>query len=114
MQDTVHSIRTPLPEVLDEASCALATLDAGRLEELASSCEAFNKELFQLNMSSDPLSLEQVLTVRNKLADFGRVLEATRCNLEVLRQANAFDTGVLEYANPAHAWVEEPKRDGND
>jgi hypothetical protein len=40
---------TKLKELVVEASRALARLDAGRLEELALSCQALNRELTPAN-----------------------------------------------------------------
>jgi len=80
--------RPELKELVREASRALASLDAGRLEELALSCQALNREL--------PPSSELVIQAREAARDmavFGRVLEATRANLQVMNRLRELRAG---------------------
>jgi hypothetical protein len=86
-----------LKELVVEASRALARLDADRLEELALSCQALNRDL--VHMDGDALA---ALAVESKeaagdMAVFARVLEATRSNLSVMNRLRELRAGRLEY-----------------
>jgi len=82
-----------LQEVLAEASLALAGLDADRLEELALSCQALNQDGTTVVKSGAQLARQ----VEKEMAVFGRVLEATRANLEVVNRVRELREGRLEY-----------------
>lgn len=109
-----HRVLPQLRSLVTEASKALARLDAARLEELALSCQALNRDLTH-NMGRDSrcdlegafesgdssrraeLALE-ASAARSDLAVFGRVLEATRSNLAVMERIRALRAGrPLEY-----------------
>ncbi len=101
-----------LKEIVVEASQALARLDSARLEELALSCQAFNRG------SQDPN--ERVERARQAgeavrdMAVFARVLEATQANLKVMKRLQDLRTGQLEYAPHGPAtWAKESKN-GDD
>jgi len=82
-----------------EASRALAALDAARLEELAVSCEALSRSLAAESGASE-LRRElarQAREAEDDLAAFGRVLEATRANLSVMKRLREMRFGELEY-----------------
>ena len=83
--------RRELKELVKEASEALARLDAERLEELALSCQALNREL--------PLA-SQFREAAGEMAVFARVLEATRANLNVMNRLRELRVGRLEYREP--------------
>ena len=85
-----------LRELVVEASLALARLDAGRLEELALSCQALNRDLTPASEREQVERVRQAQEAQRELAVFGRVLEATRANLEVMHRLR--DRGGLEYA----------------
>ena len=86
-----------LKELVMEASRALATLDAARLEELAQSCEAFNRELATFD-GEERLALErEARAARGELAVLGQVLEGTRGNLTVMNRLGELRAGRLEY-----------------
>lgn len=88
-----------LKALVGEASQALARLDAERLEELALSCRALHRGLQPGDTQT--MTPEAVREARRQMAAFGRVLEVTRGNLEVLRQIRSFEAGLLEYRTPA-------------
>lgn len=86
-----------------EASRALARLDADRLEELALSCQALNRDLAGERDRAHgsaaeraALALEAKDTVR-EMAVFARVLEATRANLNVMNRLRELRAARLEY-----------------
>jgi hypothetical protein len=82
-----------LRELVREASRALACLDAGRLEELALSCQALNRDPAAERTALARQAREAV----GDLAVFGRVLEATRANLQVMNRLRELRAGRLEY-----------------
>lgn len=88
-----------LKALVGEASQALARLDAERLEELALSCRALHRGLQPGDTQA--MTPEAAREARRQMAVFGRVLEVTHGNLEVLRQIRSFEAGLLEYRAPA-------------
>jgi hypothetical protein len=86
-----------------EASHALARLDRARLEELALSCQALNRGLGSLNRSQRINLARQAHEAVADMAVFGRVLEATRANLNVMNRLRELRLGRLEYGAPAAA-----------
>jgi aminopeptidase N len=86
-----------LKELVVEASRALARLDAGRLEELALSCQALNRNLVQVNGTERELLARQAREAAGDMATFARVLEATRANLRVMNRLRELRAGRLEY-----------------
>jgi hypothetical protein len=91
-----------LKELVLEASRALARLDADRLEELALSCQALNRDLAEGDWTHGnradraALALEAQEAVGD-MAVFSRVLEATRANLNVMNRLRELRGGRLEY-----------------
>jgi hypothetical protein len=80
-----------------EASLALARLDADRLEELALSCRALNRDLAA---GSGHERMEMARASREssgEMAVFERVLEATRANLDVMSRLRQLRQGQREY-----------------
>ena len=87
-----------LRELVVEASLALARLDADRLEELAVSCQALNRGLAGWGDANHEAQLKRLAReASGEIAIFGRVLEATRSNLEVMNQLRERESGRLEY-----------------
>ena len=86
--------RMKLKETVAEASRALARLDAGRLEELALSCQALNRDLAEAD--NKRLAVE-FRDAASEMAVFARVLEATRANLQVMNRLRELREGRLEY-----------------
>ena len=88
-----------LKALVVEASRALASLDAARLEELALCCEALNRKL--VSRETDPrLRTEMARQAQDAVQDmavFRRVLEATRANLSVMNRLREMRMGKLEY-----------------
>lgn len=96
-QATGRRVRPALKELIVEASRALARLDAGRLEELALSCQTLNQEL----PSNSPHGMQLVQEVREAARDmavFARVLDATRANLQVMSRLRRAHLERLEYS----------------
>jgi hypothetical protein len=104
----VHPV---LKELVVEASQALARLDADRLEELALTCQVLNRDLnrnangdagFNPALASAVERRDLASQAREAVADlavFGRVLEATRANLQVMCRLRDLRQGRREYGN---------------
>ena len=90
----VHPV---LKELVVEASRALAQLDADRLEELALSCQALNRELAEAEPGERRVVAQQSREAAGEMAVFARVLEATRANLSVMNRLRELRAGRLEY-----------------
>jgi hypothetical protein len=86
-----------LKELVWEASHALARLDTTRLEELAFSCQALNRELVPGNSAKGSDYARQAREAAEEMAIFARVMEATRANLNVLKRLRELRAGRLEY-----------------
>ncbi len=111
--------RPLLKELVVEASQALARLDAERLEELALSCQALNRDLVLGGPepadgdASAALAAEAQKAARD-MAVFARVLEATRANLEVMNRLRDLRAGRVEYGPQARQWLPLESGDGDD
>jgi hypothetical protein len=110
----------PIPELktaVAEASRALALLDSARLEELALSCEALNRNLVLENTDTESRQdrARQAHEAQAGMAVFGRVLDATRANLNVMKRLREMRLGQLEYTAPGAAaeWARAQAEDGN-
>jgi len=108
-----------LKQLVAEASRALATLDADRLEELALSCQALNRELLWTETADNRTAAlarqslaRQAREAEADMALFDRVLEATRANLKVLRRLRELRSGRFEYGGPE--WAATGSRHGHD
>lgn len=122
-------MESKLKAIVVEASRALALLDAARLRELALSCEALNRQVGQAQHLGergvrdarwcDDL-VREARAAKGDMAVFGRVLEATRANLNVMRRLRAMRLGELEYKAPCGggSWPAESRQaecgDGHD
>ena len=89
--------KTGLKELVVEASQALARLDTDRLEELARSCEALNRDVKQANGQEYAAPVIISREVQGELAILARVLEATRANASVMHRLRELREGRLEY-----------------
>lgn len=90
-------VRPACPELkalVTEASQALARLDADRLEELADSCRALNREMPPADREG---LARQSRDAAREMAVFRRVLEATRANVKVMERLRELRAGRLEY-----------------
>ncbi len=96
-------------EVVAEASQALAQLDADRLEELALACRALNRVgpiEGEVDRRNDGTLLRQAREAAGDMRVFGRVLEATRANLVVMRRLRHLRPGKIEYSEAqARGWA---------
>ncbi len=88
---------SPLRQLVAEASLALARLDPKRLEELADSCRALNRDLIGLTDAELGNFNQQAREAFRDMAVFGRVLDATRANLEVMDRLRNRGGGTREY-----------------
>src|SRR5664280_2739136 len=98
MQDpATGGVNPGLRGLVVEASRALARLDADRLEELALSCQALNRDLAVQKPRERAALAEQAREAAVDMAIFSRVLEATRANLNVMLRLRELRDGRLEY-----------------
>jgi aminopeptidase N len=88
-----------LKELVLEASRSLARLDADRLEELALSCQALNRELTPMSPAQRVSLARQSRAALGDMATFARVLEATRANLNVMNRLRALRAGRRDYTD---------------
>jgi len=107
-----------LRELVVEASLALARLDADRLEELAVSCQALNRGLAGWSEANRAHIKQLVRESSGEMVVFGRVLEATRSNLEVMNRLRERECGRLEYpgrpgTGSGAQWAQAGNSDGN-
>jgi len=104
-----------LKELVVEASRSLARLDAGRLEELALSCQALNRDYIRMDGEARSAIAAQARDATGEMAVFARVLDATRANLEVLNRLRDRRAGRLEYGQSrAPGWVSGESGHGNN
>jgi hypothetical protein len=95
-----------LKELVVEASRSLARLDADRLEELALSCQALNRDFASANAEQRKALAVQSRESVGDMAVFARVLEATRANLNVMNRLRELRGSRLEYnQGPTPMWV---------
>jgi hypothetical protein len=88
-----------------EATRSLARLDADRLEELAQSCRALNRDPAPVKPAERRAQAAQAAKAAEEMAVFARVLEATRANLNVMRRLRELRLGRLEYSErEARSW----------
>ena len=112
-----------IKELVVEASRALARLDAPRLEELALSCEALNRDLDSMDAGEKSDLARQAREAAPGMAVLGRVLAVTRANQNVMRRLREMRERRLEYSErliraSAEVVAEAGKKaeavDGND
>jgi hypothetical protein len=116
-----------LKELVVEASAALARLDADRLEELALSCQALNRDLPGRDPAQRDGNMRQALVLESReaagdMAVFARVLEVTRANLNVINRLRKlrvseleYRAGRLQYGGPqASGWRRMESRHGDN
>lgn len=97
-----------LRQIVVEASRALATLDAGRLEELALSCQALNRGLPEASREERAELARQAADSARDMAIFARVLQVTRDNLKVMNRLRSLHADRLEYGDQLkQAWSPE-------
>jgi hypothetical protein len=94
------SANPELKAIVLEASRALSLLDATRLEELALSCSVLIRDRCSHQTDDERSRSElarQAREAARDLAVFGRVLDATRANLNVMHRLREIRMGLLEY-----------------
>jgi hypothetical protein len=103
-----------------EASLALARLDADRLEELALSCQALNRDLSGWSGQKQVEMARERRELTGEMAVFERVLEATRANLDVMSRLRRLHEGQREYGGSLRRrssgpgqWGQTGDSDGN-
>lgn len=105
-----------LKQLVAEASRALATLDADRLEELALSCQALNRDLMPPDASASAANrrrlARQAREATTDMAVFSHVLDATRANLKVLNRLRELRAGRFGYGDAE--WTAMWSRHGHD
>jgi aminopeptidase N len=101
-----HRVHPELKKLVVEASQALARLDAARLEELALSCQALNRDVKPTGAEGYTALALEARDAGGEMAVFARVLEATRSNLEVMNRLKELRTGRLDYRErPGQQWA---------
>jgi hypothetical protein len=104
-----------LKKLVAEASRALACLDANRLEELALSCQALNRDWTPEDVQQRAEIARQAREAAGSMAVFSRVIEATSANLLVMNRLRDLRAGQLEYSEEqARGWVQAGSRHGNN
>lgn len=97
MRDGAFCEGSQLKELVVEASRALARLDADRLEELALSCQALNRDLAPSSAEDRAQLALQAREAAGDMATFARVLEVTRANIHVMNRLRELRVDKLEY-----------------
>lgn len=95
----MRSEQPELKQLVVEASRALARLDADRLEELALSCQALNRDLIPMSRAQQLILARQSREAEGDMATFSRVLNVTRSNLSVLNRLRELREKRLEYSD---------------
>ena len=115
--DGRSGIHPELRKLVVEASLALCRMDAERLEELAFSCSALNRDLAGLSGEERGEFERRARNASREMAVLGRVLEATRGNLEVMKRVRERRGGLEYRAVQGAGWAAWPpleKYHGND
>ena len=108
-------VRPELKQLVVEASRALAQLDADRLEELAQSCQALNRDLERSDRDARGVFAAEAIEARGDMAVFARVLEVTRANLNVMTRLRDLRMEQLEYGGRhANRWGETESKHGDN
>ncbi|WP_420239891.1 hypothetical protein ACOBR2_10115 [Telmatobacter bradus] len=101
LESGVQNRHPELKNMVVEASRALAQLDADRLEELALSCQALNRELTPIPNGLQARLTRQAREAAVPMEVFSRVLDATRANLRVMHRLREIRMGQIEYGERA-------------
>ena len=110
----VRRTNPELKELVVEASRALARLDAPRLEELALSCQALNRDLDSLDTDARRDLARQAREAAADMAVFARVLDATRANRNVMNRLRELRAVQLEYSERQARGATFEARHGDD
>ena len=111
----MHRKHPELKSLVLEASQALSRLDADRLEGLALSCRALNRDLKPPTPEQSTLLARQSREAAGDMATFARVLEATKANLGVMNRLREMRMARLEsIQRRAEGTTGAESVDGND
>jgi len=118
-QQTAPAQTTParmtIEEIVLEASKALTSWDADRLEELALSCEALNSDLMLLTPAGRAALAVEAQRAHRHLTVLKRSVHFTRENLKVLKNLSAAHREQLEYSpGPLCDWETGEREHGNN
>jgi len=113
-QAAERGMHPELKELVVEASRSLARLDADRLEELALSCQALNRDPSRADTARRAALAREIREAWGEMEVFARVLEATRANLHVMNRLRELRAGRLEYGAAASQWPRPGSSHGND
>ncbi len=116
MQETgLRRDRPKLKQLVVEASRALAQLDGSRLEELALSCQALNRDLAAAGEQQREAMAREAREAAGEMAAFARVLDVTRSNLSVMNRLRQLRSGRLEYSErQALGWTPKGSEHGDN
>jgi hypothetical protein len=117
----LRQLNPELKALVVEASVALARLDANRLEELALSCRALNRDLSAVSREERAEMARQSRETAGEMAVFERVLEATRANLDVMSRLRHLHEEQRDYGDSLRpglcgggSWGRTGDGDGNN
>ncbi len=102
-------IHPELKLLVADASRALARLDRARLEELALSCQALNRDIEPMSPDDRQELARQAQEAQADMAVFSRVLDATRANMRVMNRLRVMRAGQLEYSEGQARGGENPE-----
>jgi len=88
-------VRPQLKSLVAEAAQALSALKAERLEDLAQTCQALNRDLSSETKQAFACELR---AAPKEMAALAKVLEVTRANVAVMERIRLMRTNRLEYA----------------
>lgn len=86
--------RRELKVLVAEAAKSLERLEVDRLEELALSCQALNRDLTQ---GDHPFSALEARAAKRDMAVLAKLLEATRANVAVMDRLRQLHASRTEY-----------------
>jgi len=86
--------RHELKVLVAEAAKSLERLETDRLEELALSCQALNRDLTQ---GDQPFSALEARAAKQDMAVLAKLLEATRANVAVMDRLRQLHASRTEY-----------------
>ena len=90
-------VNPELRALVSEATQALARLDPDRLDELALSCRALNRDGALRNTKECVALAREAREAASDMAVFARVLEVTRANLQVMERLRNLHQGRQGY-----------------
>ena len=92
---TNKMVRPELKTLLAEAAQSLAKLDAERLEELALSCQALNRDG---GSDEQELTIQEMREAKQDMTVLAKVLKATRTNAAVMTRLRELHARRMEYS----------------